>query len=51
MLTLSEPGEAKHLLALAQEDVDNRYKFYQQLAAMKPAQGEEKEGAPKPATS
>ncbi|MBP1609357.1 MAG: nifJ, partial [Acidobacteria bacterium] len=47
MLTLSQPEEAKRLLLMAQEDVANRYKFYQQLAAMKAAGGEEGSGAPK----
>jgi len=48
MLTLSQPEEARRLLKLAQEDVKNRYRFYQQLADMKSAQGEEEEVAPKP---
>jgi pyruvate-ferredoxin/flavodoxin oxidoreductase len=48
MLTLSQPEEARRLLKLAQEDVKNRYRFYQQLADMKSVQGEEDEVAPKP---
>jgi pyruvate-ferredoxin/flavodoxin oxidoreductase len=44
MLTLSQPEEAKRLLDLAQEDVNNRYRFYQQLAAMK--YGQNPEGNP-----
>lgn len=32
MLTKSKPEEAKRLFALAQQDVDNRYRFYQYLA-------------------
>jgi pyruvate-ferredoxin/flavodoxin oxidoreductase len=35
MLTLSHPEEAKHLLELAQKDAKARYRFYQQMAAMK----------------
>jgi pyruvate-ferredoxin/flavodoxin oxidoreductase len=34
MLTLSQPEEARRLLALAQEDVVKRFNFYQQLAAL-----------------
>ncbi len=34
MLTLSQPDEAKRLLALAQKDVMNRFQFYQQLATL-----------------
>jgi len=32
MLTLSDPERARHLLALAQADVDERWHYYQQLA-------------------
>jgi len=35
MLTKSSPDEAKRLLKLAQEDVTVRWKYYEQLAAMK----------------
>ncbi|MDE3057902.1 MAG: pyruvate:ferredoxin (flavodoxin) oxidoreductase [Bacteroidota bacterium] len=35
MLTKSAPEEAKRLLALAQEDVNMKWRFYEQLAAMK----------------
>ncbi len=34
MLTLSHPEEAKRLLALAQQDVLKKYRFYQQLASL-----------------
>jgi pyruvate-ferredoxin/flavodoxin oxidoreductase len=35
MLTKSAPEEAKRLLALAQEDVNSKWHFYEQLAALK----------------
>ncbi len=35
MLLLSQPEEAKRLLALAQRDVQKRYSYYQQLASLK----------------
>ncbi len=35
MLTKSAPEEAKRLLSLAQEDVDSKWNFYEQLAALK----------------
>jgi pyruvate-ferredoxin/flavodoxin oxidoreductase len=34
MLTLSNPKEAKHLLSLAQNDINARHQFYQQLAGL-----------------
>jgi pyruvate-ferredoxin/flavodoxin oxidoreductase len=34
MLVQSDPDEAKKLLKLAQENVDDRWKLYQQMAAM-----------------
>jgi pyruvate-ferredoxin/flavodoxin oxidoreductase len=34
MLTKSHPVEAKKLLALGQEEVNKRYKFYEQMADM-----------------
>ncbi len=37
MLTKSNPAEAKHLLAEAQADVNNRWQFYEYLAARSPA--------------
>jgi pyruvate-ferredoxin/flavodoxin oxidoreductase len=46
MLTQSQPDEAKRLLALAQEDVAKRYRFYQQLAAAQPAPGAAEESKP-----
>jgi pyruvate-ferredoxin/flavodoxin oxidoreductase len=42
MLAHSDPGRAKELLALAQEDVLARWRFYEHLAAM-PVSGTEKE--------
>jgi pyruvate-ferredoxin/flavodoxin oxidoreductase len=33
MLTRSKPGEAKHLIELAQEDVNERWKLYERMAA------------------
>jgi pyruvate-ferredoxin/flavodoxin oxidoreductase len=35
MLTKSAPEEAKRLLALAQEDVNAKWRYYEQLAALK----------------
>ncbi|MCX6138499.1 MAG: pyruvate:ferredoxin (flavodoxin) oxidoreductase [Ignavibacteriales bacterium] len=35
MLTKSAPEEAKRLLALAQEDVNSKWRYYEQLAALK----------------
>jgi pyruvate-ferredoxin/flavodoxin oxidoreductase len=32
-LARTDPERARHLLALAQEDVDERWRYYQQLAA------------------
>jgi pyruvate-ferredoxin/flavodoxin oxidoreductase len=32
-LARTDPQRARHLLALAQEDVDERWRYYQQLAA------------------
>jgi hypothetical protein len=34
MLTHSHPEEARRLLALAQEDVDTRWRLYEQLAGL-----------------
>jgi hypothetical protein len=34
MLTQSKPEEAERLLALAQQDVKNRWERYQQLASL-----------------
>ncbi|MGA2261755.1 MAG: pyruvate:ferredoxin (flavodoxin) oxidoreductase [Acidobacteriota bacterium] len=45
MLVLSQPEEAKRLLALAQQDVLKRFQFYQQLASLDYSAVE----APKPA--
>ena len=42
MLTHSDPEAAKHLLKLAEEDVQNRWRDYQNLAAM-PMNGAAKE--------
>ncbi len=42
MLTHSDPEAAKHLLKLAEEDVRNRWRDYQNLAAM-PMNGAAKE--------
>jgi pyruvate-ferredoxin/flavodoxin oxidoreductase len=53
MLSYTNPGEAKRLLALAQEDVDQRWRVYSNLADRWPAaarrgQGEAGSHVPKP---
>ena len=51
MLTKSHPQSAKHLWKLAQEDVDARWKLYEQLAQPWPEpQPKEQPAAPKPET-
>ncbi|MBM2836635.1 MAG: pyruvate flavodoxin/ferredoxin oxidoreductase domain protein [candidate division NC10 bacterium] len=46
MLAHSDPGRAKELLALAQEDVLARWRFYEHLAAMPVSGTEKKEEKP-----
>jgi pyruvate-ferredoxin/flavodoxin oxidoreductase len=34
ILSRTDPARAEHLLALAQADIDERWRYYQQLAAI-----------------
>ena len=45
MLVRSKPEEAKRLMALAQQDVQRRWHFYQQMAAMQYGETAEAEAA------
>jgi pyruvate-ferredoxin/flavodoxin oxidoreductase len=49
MLARSEPERARHLLALAQADVDERWRYYEQLTGEERSIPHDKGGPPLPA--
>jgi pyruvate-ferredoxin/flavodoxin oxidoreductase len=48
MLVRSDPSRAEHLLALAQADVDERWRYYQQLAGLERSVPTDHSAAPPP---
>ena len=50
MLTRSDPGRARHLLALAQADVDERWSYYEQLAGVSRSVPQDRGNADVPTT-